>query len=266
MDISRLIDEPDTVYHSQTGCFLSSHRLAEIRQHGLEACFAEQPEPDQALKDVFRVGTLVHSYTLEGPGQFRKRYEIGGPINPKTGRSYGTDTFAFRSFCQMNDHKEWVTPEELEKFHTMATAVWKDKKAGPLLQAGWAEKVARCEYMGLNCQGRIDWLTDDGKWIVDLKTIRSVDSLDSHAKNYGYLHQMAFYQALTALTLGIEEPQVLLVAIEKKADFPRCRSWPVPLDILRKHRKQNEALMIDLHKYLTERAKECPKSKQLLAG
>jgi len=62
---------------------------------------------------------------------------------------------------------------------------------------------------------------------------------EADARRYGYVYQVAFYQAVLAQVIGLYEP-VYLLGVEKKEPF-RCGVWKVHEDVLAQARRENEA-------------------------
>jgi hypothetical protein len=84
-----------------------------------------------------------------------------------------------------------------------------------------AEGVARADYCGVPCQIRCDWVSDS--WgLVDLKTCDNLDAFAHDARRFGYMHQLAFYQAILAI-IGEMAP-VNIIAVEKRQPY-RVGVW-----------------------------------------
>lgn len=45
---------------------------------------------------AFQIGRAVHTMVLEGGDAFDRTYAIGGPINPRTGKSFGSTSQAYQ--------------------------------------------------------------------------------------------------------------------------------------------------------------------------
>ena len=86
------------------------------------------------------------------------------------------------------------------------------------------------------CQIRMDWF-DPHQGIVDLKTCDDLTWFEADARRFGYVHQLAFYQAVLAQVVGIFMP-VHLIAVEKKEPF-RCGVWKVAPDALVQAQREN---------------------------
>ena len=62
---------------------------------------------------------------------------------------------------------------------------------------------------------------------------------EADARRYGYVHQVAFYQAVLSQVIGLAMP-VHFVAVEKKQPF-RTGVWKVHEEVLAQARRENEA-------------------------
>jgi hypothetical protein len=210
--------------------------LFRKRQLGL---IADQDRP------AFQIGRAAHSLILEGREAFERAYAIGGPVNPATGELYGSRTKAYQEWAELQG-KPALTHEHAALIEQLSASVHAHSVAGGLLNEGTAEGVVRCQYRNLPCQARLDWF-HPAKGLVDLKTCDHLRWLEADAKQFGYLHQLAFYRALLATVHGELFP-VHLIAVEKREPF-RCGVWLVDANVLTAAQHENEAAM--------ERLKRC---------
>ena len=78
----------------------TSHLLAQFREcpylhfKQVNGMIREKKSAD------FLIGQATHSQVLEGPGAFKRADCFGGPINPQTGKPFGTDTKAFTEWAE----------------------------------------------------------------------------------------------------------------------------------------------------------------------
>lgn len=250
----QLLVEPAEHYHAQRDRYLSSHRLAEFRRCPLlfhkQECglIADEERP------AYLLGRAAHCLILEGRAAFDAEFAVGGPINPKTGKPYGTGTQAFARWAD-EIGKPVLSDEQAALVERMALAVQEQPHAMDLLAEGVPERIARCELSGVPCQVRADWL-HPSKGLVDLKTAEKLDWFEGDARAYGYLHQLAFYRSVLAEVLGARLP-VHLVAVEKREPF-RCGVWRVEEAALDRAEEQNLAAI--------EMLKQCRHSGQWPGG
>ncbi len=235
-DLRFLIREPADFYHDQAGRYLSSHQLADFRKSPLlyhrKKC-GLIPDED---RPAYLVGRAAHTLILEGRQRFDEEYAVGGPVNPKTGNVYGSNTKAFAEWSSAQG-KPVLTDDQAALIEQMAAGVRSHEIAMHMLATGQAEGVVRAEYCGIACQIRIDWLNPD-LGIVDLKTCDDLTWFEADARRYGYVYQLAFYRAVLAQVVRRPLP-VHLIAVEKKEPF-RCGVWQVSREVLGIAERDNE--------------------------
>lgn len=249
--------EPDGKYHavSKQGHAMSSSMLKKFRQCPYayhQAITGQTAEKDSA---AFRFGRAVHAIVLEGSETFNKRYAIGGPMNPKTGKCFAVGTKAHDEWLAENGYSRDVVinDDEADVLVTMANMVKRHPEASALLEFGWSERVVRTLYEGVMCQIRIDWLTmdqDGNHVIVDLKTTDDMSWFESDARKYGYPHQLAFYRDVYSVA-GAELCQVLMVAVEKREPY-RVGVWRLAEDVLDYYAAENKQTLAWYRKCLQD--------------
>jgi len=237
IDLSILSAEPAEEYHAKAAEFLSSHQLLDFMRcpylHAKKRAglIAEKESP------AYLIGRAAHCRILEGREVYESQFALGGPINPSTGKPYGSGTKKFAEWRSAQG-KPVLSHEQVELVENMAAGVAMSDAAVDLLLYGRAEGVVRADYCGVPCQIRIDW-THPHRGIVDLKTCDDLTWFEADARRYRYHNQMAFYRAVLAQAAGQDVP-VYVVAVEKKEPF-RCGVWRVSDDTLAIARQENEA-------------------------
>lgn len=211
--LNKLISEPAEIYHAQRGQFLSSHALGDFRR--CPRFFRDKeigaiPDKDNG---AYRLGRAVHCLTLEGRAAYEKDFIIGGPINERTGKSYGRDTKAFAAWAA-DQSGEILTDAEGALCERLATAVHNHRLAAELLAEGQAEGVVRHELFETPCQIRCDWINPK-RGLVDLKTCDDLHWFERDAKRFGYIAQLAFYRAVLRAVSDCTVP-VYIIAVEKQ--------------------------------------------------
>ena len=237
IDLGVLSAEPAEEYHAKAGEYLSSHQLLDFlacpwlyrkKQLGLIG---------DADTPAMLIGRATHVRILEGRDVYEAEYSLGGPINPKTNKPFGSTTKAFAEWAA-SQGKPVLSHENVELIEQIASGVAMNDEAIDLLLYGRAEGVVRVEYCDTPCQVRLDW-THPHRGIVDLKTTADLTWFENDAKRRRYHNQLAFYQAGLAEAIGEHVP-VYIVAVEKAEPF-RCGVWRVSDDTLAIARQENEA-------------------------
>jgi hypothetical protein len=244
IDLACLRAEPEQVYHARRGEYLSSHLLADFRKSPL----LYHKRVDGLIEDkdssAYLVGRAAHVRILEGNEKYESAFAFGGPVNPRTGRPFGSNTKAFSQWAA-DQGKPVLTDSQAEIVERLAEGVAMNPSATELMLDGQAEGVVRSEYCGQQCQIRIDWLNRH-HGIVDLKTCDDLTWFEADARRYGYVHQMAFYQSVLSTVLNGTMVPVHIIAIEKKEPY-RCGVWRVSEASLKQAQVENAAAICRLH-------------------
>jgi len=231
--------EPDWQYHRWSGVYMTSHLL--IAAHESINEWRNRMLHPRLDTQVFAFGRLAHVLLME-PETFEDQYIVGGPVNPRTRKTFGEESQKFQAWA-VEQKKHAVRTESVELAKRMAASVQRHKAAGKLLSAGLPEQVARESYCDLPCQIRIDWLTAD-KWIVDYKSTSDISSFSASIEEYGYTTQAAFYQAIAKIVTGEQLPYYLIAC--EKSDAATCVVWQLKQAKLDEHRARNEAKLREI--------------------
>ncbi|MCC6906835.1 MAG: PD-(D/E)XK nuclease-like domain-containing protein [Phycisphaerales bacterium] len=242
--LNALIHEPAEAYHARSAEHVTAHRLADFRRCPLLFRKKEQgliPERDSA---AYLVGRAAHVLILEGRDRYESQFAVGGPMNPRTGQPFGSNTKAFTQWADRIG-KPVLSDDQAALIEQMAASVQGHLFARELLADGVAEGVLRGEYAGLRCQSRLDWVNPKpGRGIVDLKTTDSLDTFELDITAFGYVEQMAFYRAMFEAMATARLP-VHLIAVEKREPF-RCGVWQIAPRALDEAQAENERAMQEL--------------------
>ncbi len=229
--------EKEEPYHfrSKIGEVMSSGMLKKFRQCPYAYHLAVTGQTKEKDSAAFRFGRAVHKIVLEGHQAFNKAYAIGGPMNDKTGKSFGVGTKAHDAWLIENGYRkdQVINDDEADVLITMANSVRKHAVTSALLDFGWPELVIRADLHGVPCQIRMDWLTHDAEGnylIVDLKTVDDMQFFESDARRYGYLNQIAFYRDVFQSRTGLPV-NFSFIVVEKKEPF-RVGVWQFPIEII----------------------------------
>ncbi|ADV63013.1 hypothetical protein Isop_2439 [Isosphaera pallida ATCC 43644] len=234
-----LLREPAEVYHAKSKEYLTSHALADFRENPLLYRKRQLGLVVEEDRPAFQIGRAAHTLILEGRDAYRRQYAFGGPTNPATGKLFDSRSKAYQEWAE-RQAKPVLTDRQAALVEELAGAVQRHPVAGELLAEGLPESVLRCDYRGVPCQARLDWL-NPAKGLVDLKTCDHLKYLEADARSFGYLHQLAFYRALLALAGGEQVP-VYLIAVEKREPF-RCGVWRIDPNVLAACERDNEAAL-----------------------
>ena len=243
IDFGVLTAEPAEEYHAKAGEYLSSHLLIDFircpKLYHKKLLGLIEEEATYAMV----LGSATHVRILEGKAAYEQQFALGGPINKTTGKPFGRETKAFARWAK-SQGRPGIHSDDLPLIEDLAGGVRACEKAGDLLRHGRSEGVLRAEYCGLACQCRFDWIHPH-RGIIDLKTTRDLDRFVRDIRDYRYLNQVAFYQAVLAQAIGDLVP-VYLVAIEKKEPF-RCGIWRLGDGLMAGARRENEDAIERLH-------------------
>ena len=238
IDLNILTCEAAEEYHAKALEYLSSHQLLDFAKCPLLYRKKALGLIGDTDSPAYLVGRAAHVRILEGRDVYKTEFALGGPINPKTNKPFGSNTKAFSAWAEVQG-KPVLSHDQVELIEQMACGVAMNDEAVDLLLYGRSEGVVRAEYCGAASQIRVDWVHPH-RGIVDFKTCDDLTWFESDARRYGYHRQMAFYRAVLAKPLdGLLVP-VHLIAVEKKEPF-RCGVWRISDDTLAIAQRENEA-------------------------
>lgn len=249
-------NEPDKQYHGKRGLFLTSHLL--IAAFKSQADFIEDFRSPKGDSGALYFGRAAHVHLLEN-SRFASSYTVGGPVNPKTGKTYGTKSKKFQEWAAEQPLPA-ISTEEHQLIERMTGAVMRENAARQLLARGEAEVTGRCEVEGVPCQVRLDWLTACRR-IVDYKTTSSLATFDVDCQQYGYLIQQAFYRQCVREITGDTCP-CYLIACEKSDEAPAV-VIRLSDSLLDEWEEKNRAKVIELRElfFRLQKEKKCQLSE-----
>lgn len=218
----RLPDEPREVYdattclgHSKLSTFLKNPRLFQAT-HVLRAI---QPRAGEALD----LGIAFHALALEGEEAYRKEVIVGGPVNPKTQRTYGRDTKAFADWLETQPKgRVYLDNAQDEMVRAMVSALGENKLAAELLfNCPHREVTYRPAggLYGLGIQCRVDMESDE-PLIVDLKSCESIEKFERNFQEHGYHRQAAAYRRMRSMVTGEPEGDIKFMFIAVAKEYP----------------------------------------------
>jgi len=148
-----LLREPAEEYHAKAAEYLTSHELADFRKCLLLYHKKKLGLIEDGDRPAYLVGRALHTLVLEGRDRFDEEYAVGGPINPKTGQPYRSNTKAFAEWAAACG-KQVLTDAQFDLVLRMGEGVRAQQIAVDLLSSGIPEGVVRTEYCGLPCRNR----------------------------------------------------------------------------------------------------------------
>tara|TARA_Y100000310_G_C20620608_1_gene783075 strand:+ start:693 stop:1505 length:813 start_codon:yes stop_codon:yes gene_type:complete len=217
------IDIPIDKYHATTfdgELRLSSSKLKMIN-HSIEEYESSLSQKKQTSALAF--GNLFDFFFFDEHA-FRKAYSILPaeiPLN-KDG-SPSKRNAEYKAYRKEHPNEKHVSTAQLKVLEDMKESVFRVPKAVDLLQEGSSQKsiLFTDPKTGLKCQIRPDWDVC-GKRLVDLKTIRCDDFVDSSPRkvnwqiiNFGYHLQNAFYMWGYEVATGVKPKDFVFIFVEK---------------------------------------------------
>jgi len=242
-----LLKEPEDIYHSRAGEYLSSHLLIAFAKYPIlyrAMITREYVRPDT---EYYAFGRALHCLVLEGHEVFTSRYIADSPINPATGKPFGVATKKYEVWAdeQREIGHEPIAATQIELVWTMAENVLQHKEASFLLnRAPHRECVVRGYYCGVPCQIRMDAFGKD-VGIIDFKTCDKLSRIPYAAKDYCYYEQLAFYREVLRAAGNDCSFDVHLIASEKQYPY-RCGVWHVAEESLDIAKEDNELFISEL--------------------
>lgn len=235
-DYPFIVDVDAGEYHeaARRGEFLSSHMLGDFRTCPLLYKKKMTGEIEQMDTAAYQTGRAIHTLVLEGQGRFDEEYLVSdGPVNPKTGESFGKLTKAYKEWSAAQK-RPVVSTADYGFMLKLRTSVWLNPVANTLLERGRPEGTVRIPMADEPCQIRMDWFNPDyeGRPVIcGLKTCDNLSFFERDAKKYGYPEQLAFYRGVFAEASGGEFCDVYIIAVEKREPF-RCGVWKLTDELL----------------------------------
>jgi hypothetical protein len=225
---------------------ISISRLKNIKRSPKHCRFAMRSPP---RTPALQLGTAAHCKVLEPErfaGQFRiweKRAESDpAKLAPRQGKVWD----GFRAAAAA-DKVEVLTIDEALAAQSIADAVRGDAQAMRYLEEGEPEVTMRWQMQGIECKGRVDWLTRVGgeTVLVGLKTTRDCRPFyfGKQAAQLNYAWQWAWYMN-GFQTIKSVRPKLVEIVVESAAPHD-VAVFNVPDDILLQGEDEyNAALML----------------------
>jgi len=175
-----------------------------------------EPEPTPAML----MGTALHTHVLE-LDQWDQRYVMapeGIDRRTKQGKA------EWEAFTVASTGRTVLSKADADTVMRMARSVYAHSAAAMLLaMAGKAETTWMWtdETTGLECKCRPDWLTDDHRLIVDLKTTEDASprGFQKSVATWRYFVQSSWYLDGVQAASGTRPDQFIFIVVEKKPPY-----------------------------------------------
>lgn len=180
--------------------------------HGRKSMLAlkhawDNPRPDTP---ALALGRAVHTMCFE-PRTFGTLYTCwDGDRRTKAYKDFAADAY-LRGL-------EVLKMEDWDACQKMGLAFVNDPRVRPFIAQGKPEVTVYGIDEGVQCRGRIDWVSTAENAIVDLKTTRSLSRRHHDFFSYHYDIKLALYQRWLGATRGLL-PYVYVVWIEKAEPY-----------------------------------------------
>ncbi len=211
---------------------------------------AKTVEADEDTK-AMRIGSAAHCLLLEGPAEFAKRY-ITKPEtyeSEKGPKEWNANAAICRAWQDKHEAGGWTVLTQTERalLGGLRESLLGNPDALALLASGMPEVGIRRSHaaLGLELQGRLDWVDPDRGLVLDLKTIECLDDLPREIEKRGYYRQLAFYRHLASEEYGPADFRCAIIGVEKSEPM-RCGVYWLRSDLLEIGDAQNMASLVRL--------------------
>ena len=207
-----LTDMPDPEYRAAEG--LNWSRLKLLGDS--PKLYEYRGRHKRADSPAMALGRATHAAILE-PEHYAEHWKV------YAGARRGK---AWEQFRRLYEEYEIITEAEAAKVEKMAAAVFAHDEAATLLaMEGVNERCAFWDERGRRMKAKIDracWM-DDNRFVVDVKTTRSVDPREfaKAADTYGYAGQMEHYTTAVEKLCNVQHGAFtpLILAVENAEPF-----------------------------------------------
>jgi len=210
----------NTAYHAHPA--ISKSHLDQVARSPLHywAAFLDQARQPREATAAMAIGSALHTHVLE-LDQWDARYVTapeGIDRRTKMGKA------EWEVFTTASTGRTVLTKGDADLVMRMGRSVFGHPAAAMLLGLpGKAETTHMWTdaATGLQCKCRPDWLTDDGRIMVDVKTTENASPREfaRSIAQWRYHVQAAWYLDGVEQSTGTRPEQFLFVCVEKKAPF-----------------------------------------------
>lgn len=179
----------------------------------------ENPEEETP---AMKFGTAFHTLLLE-PERFDEEYAVGGPINPKTGETFGPKTKKMQEWLDEQGGGLFISQEDSDNLNGMREAVHAKEEAAALLDGAERELSIVWEDVrtGRLLQARVDAFLRRPCIFSDLKSSLDASPRAFHRSSldYGYFMQSSMYHDGVKILTGSEPYKPQFIVVEKKPPY-----------------------------------------------
>lgn len=212
-----LINNTNEEYHASEG--VSNSTLGLVEESISNYKWAE--EIPTVTNSSLTIGSATHALVLEGREVYNKEYNVMPKIDKRT--KEGKAKIAL--FMATKGDKEILSKDDADLVEGMKKSIDAHPMASTLLSGGVPEQSIYWsdESTGELCKMRADYLKQEERIIVDLKTTSDIDNIEKSIVNFGYDRQAAFYKEGFEQHFGMELEAFIFVFVSKEKSLGRHR-------------------------------------------
>jgi len=212
-----LIKNTNEQYHASEG--ISNSTLGLVEESISNYKWAK--EIPTVTNSGLTIGSATHALVLEGRVVYNEEYDVMPKIDKRTKEGKA----ALALFMATKGDKEILSKDDGDLVEGMKKSIDAHPTASALLSGGtpeqsiyWTDKET-----GELCKMRADYLKEDQRVIVDLKTTSDIDNIEKSIVNFGYDRQAAFYKEGFEQHFGKELEAFIFVFVSKEKSLGRHR-------------------------------------------
>lgn len=173
-------------------------------------------EMERPSSPALAFGSLVHALALE-PESVSRLYVVADvDRRTKAGKEFAASVDAANQVL--------VSPRDYARAEAIARRVRTSPLVAPYLTGARHEITVEWTHpaTGLRCKGRLDWIHEPTRTLLDLKTARDIGRrfFGRQAASLGYVGQLGgMYRDACSYGLGWDPERILIVAVESAPPF-----------------------------------------------
>ena len=186
------------------------------------------------------LGHAIHEY-------IEKKNLDGFIIEPEVNKRTKAGREELKKFHEDNEDKRVVSEEVYYQIKELGKSIQQHTQIRKILNhsATFHESVAEGFMQGIHCKGLLDITNIKSNLVLDTKTTRRITKakFEQDCIAYGYPFQIAFYERLYELTMGVT-PKMGIITIETISPGEISLYWPDQELIEYGHEQVDKALAI----------------------